>query len=203
MSAKPFKVAVVDKALSIGKELSMEVKGGLLSATSKLVAALGDGPKAEPLALTGLTLSSEIAAPADVGIALEAELSPAGEDYLSLGPFAAPKAFSDKISAEISRAQGGTEVSLAAETTSELAGVDLTAKVEQTLEDANMQYGKASVEYDVGSKLATAAGELYLFSDSVDDFVTVGASGAGGTPRAAAAPRPPTETPALCLVPPD
>ena len=42
-----------------------------------------------------------------------------------------------------------------------------------------MQYGKASVEYDVGRKLATAAGELYLFSDSVDDFVTVGASGAG------------------------
>ena len=94
------------------------------------------------------------------------------------GPFSAPTRLEDRLWARLRWKQESprTEVSLLTETDFRLGDPRTVLRLEQALEDANMLYGKASMELDAQSRLLTAAGETYLFSENPREFVTVGGS---------------------------
>ena len=109
------------------------------------------------------------------------EAAPSAAAPLALrtwGPFAAPASLEDRLRARLRWKQESprTEVSLLTETDFRLGDPRTVLRLEQALEDANMLYGKASLEVDAQSRLLTAAGETYLFSENPREFVTVGGS---------------------------
>ena len=94
------------------------------------------------------------------------------------GPFAAPACLEDRLRARLQWRQEAprTEVSLSTETNFSLRDPRTFLRLEQVLEDANMVYGRASLELDAQSRQLTVAGETFLCSESPREFITLGGS---------------------------